>query len=67
MCRAVGIPCRSVTNYSSAHDTDASITIDTYFDKEGDRIKSMTSDSVWNFHVWNDVWLARYNDCILES
>lgn len=63
VCRALGIPCRSVTNYVSAHDTNASLTIDKYFDKEGNEIKGGPDgrcyDSCWNFHVWNDVWMSR--------
>jgi len=63
VCRALGIPCRSVTNFVSAHDTNSSLTIDKFFDKEGNQIEGGPDgdnwDSVWNFHVWNDVWMAR--------
>jgi len=59
VCRALGIPCRSVTNFSSAHDTDGNITIDRHWDKDGHPIEEWNSDSVWNFHVWNEVWMAR--------
>ncbi|CAL4096191.1 unnamed protein product [Meganyctiphanes norvegica] len=63
ICRALGIPCRSVTNYVSAHDTNMSITMDKFFTKEGDVLEygpdGETYDSIWNFHVWNDVWMAR--------
>lgn len=63
VCRALGMPCRSVTNYMSAHDTNASLTIDTYIDANGDKLNnhpgSYTNDSCWNFHVWNDVWMDR--------
>jgi len=59
--RALGIPCRSVTNFSSAHDSDGSCSNDKYLDEEGKEIEDMSSDSVWNFHVWNDAWMARYD------
>ena len=59
VCRALGIPCRSVTNFVSAHDTHQNLTIDKYFDEEGEELSRYNSDSVWNFHVWNDVWMAR--------
>ena len=65
VCRALGLPCRSVTNFVSAHDTNASLTVDKFF--SGDDGRELTSrddpefgaDSIWNFHVWNDVWMAR--------
>uniref|UniRef100_A0A8C9RRJ5 Protein-glutamine gamma-glutamyltransferase K n=1 Tax=Scleropages formosus TaxID=113540 RepID=A0A8C9RRJ5_SCLFO len=57
--RCLGIPCRSVTNFSSAHDTDDSMTIDVYFDEKMHPIDAFNTDSIWNFHVWNDCWMAR--------
>ncbi|KAG7166394.1 Hemocyte protein-glutamine gamma-glutamyltransferase-like 2 [Homarus americanus] len=63
ICRSLGIPCRSITNFVSAHDTNSSLTIDKFFDKEGNELEGGPDgenwDSVWNFHVWNDVWMAR--------
>ncbi|GLG96849.1 Annulin [Gryllus bimaculatus] len=59
ICRALGIPCRPVTNYNSAHDTEGSLTIDYYFDDRGKEMDELKSDSVWNFHVWNEVWMER--------
>lgn len=58
-CRALGLPCRSVTNFSSAHDTHGSLTIDYFFDDESEPIERLNSDSVWNFHVWNEAWMTR--------
>ncbi|KAK9506653.1 hypothetical protein O3M35_008548 [Rhynocoris fuscipes] len=58
ICRAIGMPARVVTNLVSAHDSNMSLTIDKYYKKNGD-IMDKSTGSVWNFHVWNDVWLAR--------
>ena len=64
VCRALGLPCRPVTCYSSAHDTNKSLTIDKYYDENGEELKGIPgapgiSDSIWNFHCWNDVWMTR--------
>lgn len=59
VCRAVGIPCRPVTNYSSAHDTQNSLTVDYFVDDNGKVLEELNSDSIWNFHVWNEVWMTR--------
>ncbi|XP_034064990.1 protein-glutamine gamma-glutamyltransferase 2-like [Gymnodraco acuticeps] len=55
--RALGIPCRVVTNFGSAHDTDANLIIENLYDEDGERISN--GDSIWNFHVWVDSWMTR--------
>lgn len=57
--RALGIPCRSVTNFGSAHDNDGSNTIDIFQNPDGTKSDRYRSDSVWNYHVWNEAWIAR--------
>ncbi|XP_076656621.1 transglutaminase isoform X2 [Halictus rubicundus] len=66
VCRTLGLPCRVVTNYSSAHDTQSSLTVDYFVDAEGSVMEELNSDSIWNFHVWNEVWMKRLDlspDC----
>ncbi|CAH1780528.1 unnamed protein product, partial [Owenia fusiformis] len=58
LCRTLGIPARSVTNFESAHDTDLSMTIDNHWDPAGKPLKQL-DDSVWNFHVWNETYMSR--------
>ncbi|RWS15713.1 hemocyte protein-glutamine gamma-glutamyltransferase-like protein [Dinothrombium tinctorium] len=59
VCKALGISARTVSNFVSAHDTDDSLTVDKFFDKEGETISDVNSDSIWNFHVWTDCWMSR--------
>ena len=74
MCRALGIPCRCVTNYLSAHDTNRSLTVDKFVDENGEETSpgeeehlfgnsiasgANNKDSIWNFHVWNEAWMSR--------
>ena len=64
VCRALGLACRPLTCFVSAHDTNRSLTIDKYYDEEGEEVRGEPGvpgiyDSIWNFHCWNDVWIAR--------
>lgn len=59
VCRTLGIPTRTVSNFVSAHDTDRSLTVDKYFDADGEKLEGINQDSIWNFHVWNDCWMTR--------
>lgn len=43
--RALGIPCRVVTNYASAHDTNSNLVIERYIDENGDLIQS--KEIIW--------------------
>ncbi|XP_035237298.1 protein-glutamine gamma-glutamyltransferase 2a [Anguilla anguilla] len=54
--RALGIPCRVVTNFESAHDTNSNLLIEYYYTADGE---NEGDDSVWNFHVWVESWMTR--------
>lgn len=65
VCRALGIPSRVVSNLVSAHDANASLTVDRYYSEANEELpydpnnEEGGEDSIWNYHVWNDVWMAR--------
>ncbi|KAF7711605.1 protein-glutamine gamma-glutamyltransferase 2 [Silurus meridionalis] len=56
--RALGIPCRVVTNYLSAHDTNSNLVIERYVD-ENSQLLNKTKDSIWNYHCWVESWMTR--------
>ncbi|XP_056606610.1 protein-glutamine gamma-glutamyltransferase 5-like isoform X2 [Triplophysa dalaica] len=56
--RALGIPTRAVTNFSSAHDTNGNMVIEEYYSELGKKL-SLSRDSIWNFHVWVESWMKR--------
>ena len=48
--RCLGVACRPVSNYWSAHDSGFDRAIDKFFEADGSK-SSETEDSIWTFHV----------------
>ncbi|XP_026882133.2 coagulation factor XIII A chain [Electrophorus electricus] len=57
--RCLGIPSRVVTNFFSAHDNDGNLKMDIILDDKGRVDRSRTRDSIWNYHCWNECFMAR--------
>ncbi|KAG7493874.1 protein-glutamine gamma-glutamyltransferase 2-like [Solea senegalensis] len=55
--RALGIPCRVVTNYMSAHDTNSNLVIERFINENGELIQSR--EMIWNYHCWVESWMTR--------
>lgn len=55
--RALGIPCRVVTNYVSAHDSNSNLVIERYINENGDPIQAR--EMIWNYHCWVESWMTR--------
>ncbi|KAM6927177.1 transglutaminase 5, like [Xenentodon cancila] len=56
--RVLGIPCRVVSNFNSAHDTNGNLVIEEYYSEKGLKL-NLSKDSIWNFHVWVECWMSR--------
>ncbi|XP_030277235.1 transglutaminase 5, like isoform X1 [Sparus aurata] len=56
--RVLGIPCRVVTNFNSAHDTNGNLLIEEFYSETGKKL-NRSKDSIWNFHVWVECWMTR--------
>ncbi|XP_075701348.1 protein-glutamine gamma-glutamyltransferase E-like [Rhinoderma darwinii] len=56
--RALGLPCRVITNYNSAHDANGNLSVEEYYNVYGEPVME-SDDSIWNFHCWNEGWLTR--------
>ncbi|XP_056622240.1 protein-glutamine gamma-glutamyltransferase 2 isoform X2 [Triplophysa dalaica] len=57
--RCLGIPTRCITNYSSAHDTDANISVDYLFNDKLESVSEGRKDTIWNYHCWVECWMKR--------
>ena len=49
VCRTLGLACRPISNYWSAHDGGFDRAIDKFFEADGSK-SNETEDSIWTFH-----------------
>lgn len=53
--RVLGIPCRVVTSYNSAHDTNANLVIEEYYSETGQKL-NRSNDSIWSVVI--NIWIC---------
>ncbi|KAF4087813.1 hypothetical protein AMELA_G00075550 [Ameiurus melas] len=58
--RCLGLPARVITNYCSAHDNNGNLQTNIVLDEDGS-LDTQVSDTIWNFHCWNEVFLKRHD------
>ncbi|NP_001004647.1 protein-glutamine gamma-glutamyltransferase 2a [Danio rerio] len=54
--RALGIPCRVITNFGSARDSNGDLIMERFYNEFDENI---ADDSIWNYHVWVENWMTR--------
>ncbi|XP_060950230.1 coagulation factor XIII A chain-like [Limanda limanda] len=59
--RCLGLPSRVITTFSSAHDNTGNLKIDLIFHPDGTPDERHTTDSIWNYHCWNEVCMVRHD------
>ncbi|ESO09640.1 hypothetical protein HELRODRAFT_124807, partial [Helobdella robusta] len=59
LCRSLGIPCRCVTSYASAHDCDGINKVNLHWGIHGEPIDVLNTLNCWTFHVWCEAYLKR--------
>jgi hypothetical protein len=68
VCRALGIPCRIVTNYSSAHDSDGTATVDVHWNNKGQPVEEWNRDATWYVqHATLSTCSIKFNYLILKT
>uniref|UniRef100_A0A8C7YEA6 Transglutaminase-like domain-containing protein n=1 Tax=Oryzias sinensis TaxID=183150 RepID=A0A8C7YEA6_9TELE len=57
--RSLGIPCRVITNFNSAHDNTGNLKTELIFKPDGTPDRRNTRDSIWNYHCWCEAFMKR--------
>ena len=57
--RCLGIPSRVVTCTGCFHDENKNVVKDYYYDAGLSPVRKKEWEGMWNFHVWNEVWMRR--------